>query len=96
MTTKISRRVAAVAKAVAALIAELKREYPEGTKVIYRLRGGADAHRYPEQQGTVVGHTDDGRLRVELAQSRGAKATGLDRLYVTSLPASKIIRKVKP
>lgn len=71
---------------------ELKKQYPVGTKVLYRLRGGKDAHKYPFQEGKVVGHIGgrEGRLRVELAQSRNSKNTGHDRRYVTSVPLAKI------
>lgn len=78
-------------RAEAAYLAELKRAYPVGKKVLYRLRGGSDADKYPWQEGEVVGYAKDSkRLRVRLAESRGARATGLDRRYVTTLPLSKI------
>lgn len=89
--TKLEKLAKEIERAEAAFLVELKRAYPIGTTVTYRLRGGKDAHKYPWQEGRVIGYAQDARrLRVELAQSRGAKQTGIERLYVTSLPISKV------
>ena len=87
--------ILALQEAEKSVLNELKKQYPVGTKVVYKLRGGKDALCYQEQEGKVVGHIGglEGRLRVELAQSRSAKYTGHTRRYVTSMPIFKIIRR---
>lgn len=89
----IHELLAELEKAESAVLAELKRLYPVGTKIGYRLHGGKDAHRYPVQEGEVVGHIGGGeaRLRVKLARSRNARLMDRDDCYVTSIPLQKII-----
>lgn len=89
--TKLEKLLREVEKAEIAFLKELKRAYPVGTKVLYRLRGGGDADRYPWQRGEVVGYANDGRrLRVKLALSRAAKSLGWTDRHVETLPISKL------
>lgn len=89
--SKLEKLMKALLRAEADYLAELKRAYPVGTKVQYRLRGGKDAHRYPWQEGEIVGYHKDGRrLRVRLAPSRASKITDHGDRHVESLPPSKV------
>lgn len=88
---KLAKLLKDIERAEAAYLKELKRQYPIGKTVTYRLRGGPGAHRYPWQEGRVVGYAADGRrLRVELAASRSSVQIGHDHRYINSLPLTKI------
>lgn len=89
--TKLERLMQKVVDVENAVLEELVRLYPIGCKVIYRLREGVT-----EQEGEIVGHIGgrDGEMRVQLAPGRGARTIGHSRLYITTLQARKIIRRV--
>ena len=90
---KLDKLLKDLERAEAAFLKELKRAYPVGKKVTYRLRGGADVDKYPWQEGNVAGYAKDGRrLHVELAESRSARVMQSDRRHVETLPISKIRR----
>lgn len=85
--TRLETLMLAVKQAETALLDELQRVYPVGAQVVYRLRAGV-----PEQTGEIVGHIvgREGRMRVRLSPSRNDSGDR-DR-YITTLPASKIVR----
>jgi hypothetical protein len=90
--TKLEKLLAAVVKAEAEVLAELKRLYPIGCEVIVRIREGADIN-----PSTVIGHIGgpEGKLRVRLSPNpRGTHEGRYASGYETTLPARKIIRKV--
>lgn len=89
--TKLEKLLKEIERAEAAFAKELRRQYPVGAAVTYRLRGGKDADRYPWQEGEIVGYHKDGRrLRVRLAPSRYATRMERPDRHVNSLPISKI------
>lgn len=88
-----SKQTCLVLRNLPKLREELQSSYPVGMRVLYRLRGGKDAAKYPWQEGTVVGYANDGRrLRVELAPSRSAKYMGHERKRIETIRVSKIRR----
>ena len=89
MTSRLFLRKEEYLAAKGALLVSLIAEFPIGTAVVYRLRGSA-----PEQIGEVVGYAvaRPGFLRVKLARARHDR--GEDNRYITSMPFTKIVRKV--
>lgn len=87
----IEKMMGSLAITEAAMRGEMERLYPVGTKVYYKRRGGSDAHKYPAQIGTIVGHKGgmDARFHITLAPSRGDPQG--KRPYTTTLPFKKII-----
>lgn len=89
--TKLEKLLRSVVKAEEAVLAELIEQYPVGCTVEYRLREGV-----PTKFGTVKRHIGgrDGEMRVLLAPGRSDSYDTTTR-YETTLPARKIIRRVK-
>ena len=86
--SKLGERFRDLQSAKAALVDELSRTFPFGSRVVYRLRETA-----PEQIGEVVGYVIErpGFLRIKLARARFDR--GEENRFITSLPFTKIVGK---
>lgn len=89
---KLDELLKRVVAAEDAVLAELKRMYPIGCEVEYRLRAGV-----PTKFGTVKKHIGgrEGEMRVLLAPNPRSDPSVRSQRYETTLQARKIIRRVK-